>query len=110
VERHKIPESPKLYPADEIPLSLRTPEKKKRMTHSVSWSANCRCKKIRALKIGRSETMGIPARSESCTSKPAANSKISSGKKKKSRPANKNETIPLKPVVEYIEPSPPLLY
>ena len=105
VERHKRPESPKLAPPDEIPLSLRTPEKKKRMTHRICWSTNCRCKKIRALQIGTCKSVSVPTRNETCPSKPTTKSKISCGKKKKSRPANKNETISLKPVVEYIEPS-----
>jgi len=108
VERHKSPESPKLAPADEIPLSLRTPEKKKRMTHRVCWSRNCRCKKIRALQIGTCKPVSVPTRNESCSSKPTTKSKISSGKKKKSRPANKNETVSLKPIVQDIKP-PPLL-
>jgi hypothetical protein len=106
VECHKRPESPKLAPPDEIPLSLRTPEQKKRMTHSVCWSTNCRSKKVCTLKIGTCQPVSIPTRNESCPSKPTTKSKVSSGKKKKSRPANKNETVSLKPVVEYIEPSP----
>jgi len=105
VERHKIPESPKLAPPDEIPLSLRTPEKHKRMTHTICWSRNCCSKKVCTLKIGTRKPVSIPTRNESCPSKPTTKSKVSSGKKKKSRPANKNETISLKPVIEYIEPS-----
>ena len=102
----KAPESPKLTPPDEIPLILRTPEKQKRMTHRICWSRNCRSKKVCTLQIGTCQPVSIPTRDESSPSSSTANSKISSGKKKKSRPANKNKTISFSPVVKDIEPSP----
>jgi hypothetical protein len=93
-----------LEPPDDISLSFRTPEKKKRMTHSICWSTNCRSKKVCTLKIGGYNAMSVPTRNESCPSKPTTKSKISCGKKKKSRPANKNETVSLKPIIKDIKP------
>ena len=82
VESNKGPKPSKLAPPDEIPLSFRTPEKHKRMTHSICWSRNCRSKKVCTLKIGTCQPVSIPTRNESCPSKPTTKSKVSSGKKK----------------------------
>merc|ERR1712159_47565 len=106
VQGDEGPETTELTPADEVTLGFRAPEQQQAVTHRIRGGGDSSGEEVATFQVRGGDAVGVPGGDEGGAGQPATDGQIGRREEKDAGPADKNEAVTLKPVIEDVEPSP----
>ena len=106
VQGNESPEAAELAPAHEITLSFWTPEQQQAVAHGIRRGGDGGGEEVAAFQVAAGNPVGVPGGDKGGAGEPSTQGQIGAREKEEARPAHKNETVALQPVIEDVEPSP----